>query len=480
MWAPVARSVRTASGFVFIAFLAIGATGSLAENTDELEPQQRIEIEAVIRSIKDEAPFPAISVVVNRGGHDVYAEAFGTADLENHVPAAVDSVYAIGSITKSFTALAVLQLIAAGEISIHDTVRSVLEHYSGPGRDATIEQLLTHTSGIPNYLNEIPSVRGTFERRAVTREQMRDYFANEALLFTPGTGWSYSNSGYYLLGLIVEAVSGQTYYAYLAENVFQPYGLASTYAGDDREVVPKRVRGYELVDSGFVNAAPWHYLAPFAAGSLLSSATDVARYRRAIFQSDDTSRELRELITETSKLADGTAHNYTLGGLVYSNFHGRRKYSHSGEIYGFSANHAHYPDDDLTVVILTNHKGASPSPVTMERKIARTVLGIPARVTVDKPLTEALLRRYAGDYALHPIRFGPPVYGFAAIDGRLFLKPGGRDSSAEPIPLLAQGDGSFVAADDDEWTFRFDDAGPTSSRFEMTVRDATVRGRRID
>lgn len=474
------RCSAGASSWVICVALSLTVLVSADAVSKDLEPWQIRAIDSLVESIHSAGRYPGLTVLVNRKGHDVYARTIGFADVENRVPAEMDSVFAIGSITKSFTALAVLQLVDGGKLALGDTVDSVLEDYSGPGSVVTVAQLLTHTSGIPNYLHEIPAVRGTFERRRSTREQMRSYFEKEPLLFEPGTHWSYSNSGYYLLGLIVEQVSSKSYFEYLEENVYEPLGLHRTYSGDDSEIVANRAHGYELRGDDLVNAPPWHYLVPFSAGSLLSTAADVARYRRAVFQSDKISRRLRGLVTRTTSLQDGTELQYALGGLVSSSFHGHRKYSHSGEIYGYFANHAHYPAPDLTVVVLSNRKGATPSPVALERKISRVVLDIPQPDIDNIALEKRELERYAGDYEVGPVMFGPPQYGFVAREGRLFLKFGGTDSDAAEVPLLAQGGGLFVMSSNDEWTFEFDPTGERASSFEMAVRDATLSGRRAD
>ena len=130
--------------------------------------------------------------------------------------------------------------------------------------------------------------------------------------------------------------------------------------------------------------------------------------------------------------------------------------------------------------MLSNRKGATPSPVALERKISRVVLDIPQPDIDNIALEKRELERYAGDYEVGPVMFGPPQYGFVAREGRLFLKFGGTDSDAAEVPLLAQGGGLFVMSSNDEWTFEFDPTGERASSFEMAVRDATLSGRRAD
>lgn len=478
IYANLKSIIRNALSLLLIIMscLCAGFQSVLAE---ELTRSQSDEIELIIRNAMQKANYPAASVVVNMGGKEIFNRAYGTADLENNVPATLNSVYAIGSITKSFTALAILQLVDNGKLALDDTVESILKAYQGPGRQVTISQLLTHSSGIPNYLNEIPDVRGTFKRRAVTREQMMAYFEGEPLRFEPGEQFNYSNSGYYLLGIIIEQVSGLSYYEYLQTHILQPFGLDSVFDGNDSELVPDRVRGYDYIDGQYLNASPWHYLAPFSAGSLLATASDLAKYRRAVFQSDKISSTLRDLVKTTLKLKDGTPSIYALGGLIESEFNGRLKYSHSGEIYGFFSNHSHYPNEDLTIIVLTNNKGTSPTPISIEHKIARVVFEIPAPDILDKQLSDVVLDQYVGEYRVGPVNFGPARYAFIAQDKHLHLRFGGLESKAPLIPLLAQGNGYFVMATDDGWSFEFNSENNPSDSFRMFVRDATVSGSRV-
>lgn len=444
----------------------------------ELSSDQLNRIEEIITRIKEQGRFPGVSVWVDKGGVNVYSVAFGETDIENGLAASIDSAYPIGSITKSFTALAALQLVAAGQLDLDAPVSRYLEDFSGPAKDVLVRQLLTHTSGIPNYTS-IPVVRDQLKRQKLGREQMVSFFADLPLQFEPGTRFNYTNSGFYLLGLIIEKVSAKDYYQYLQENVWDPLGMARTYSGDDEQLISGRVRGYEYGQKGFSNASPWYYLVPFSAGSIISTVGDLARYRRGVFVSDVIDSKVRALVLKQVPMKDGTPNPYTLGALIKSDFHGHIKYSHSGEIYGFFSDHAYYPDDDLTIAILTNRKGAAPTPVSMERKIARVVLGLPELVAKDVQLSAEQLAQYVGDYYLEPLQFGPPVYGFKVIDGVLAVSFGGVEAAGPALPLRAQGNDQFVSVMDDEWRFTFTREGDDILGFESVARDATFFATRM-
>lgn len=462
------------------AVLAIAAApgtwaGPLALSTD-----QRARIAALASVYLERTGTPGLTVYIDRGGEQLYAEGFGAADLEHRVAAGPESVYAIGSITKSFTAHAVLQLVVAGRLSLDGTVARYLTDYAGPARAVTIRQLLTHTAGIPNYVTEIPALQGKLQRAALTREDVVAAFSPLPLRFEPGSAWSYSNSGYYLLGLIIERVTGRAYYDYLRDEVLKPLGITHVFTGDDREVIRDRVRGYEAGPQGLENAAPWSHLVPFAAGSLMTTAGELARYRRAVFTSAEVSTGLRALITSTVALRDGSATGYTCGALIRSDLGGLVKYSHSGEIWGFSSQHAYYPERDLTIVVLTNRKGTMPTPVSLERQVARVVLDLSEVAIRDDTLAVADLQRYVGTYRLGAIHFGPPTIGVAARDGRLWVTFGPPDDVASSMGLRAQGGGRFVLGLDDEWAFEFSgqDADGRAAQVVMSALEGRFPARR--
>jgi CubicO group peptidase (beta-lactamase class C family) len=463
--------------FTTIALVAFALPVAARAESQPLADATRIQLAATVAEFYERAGPPAVTVLVDRGGETIFEFSVGLADIAESRAAGSDSVYAIGSITKSFTALATLQLVDSGKVALTDTVGRWLPDYQGPARDVTVARLLDHTSGIPNY-TEIGPLYPKLERNAWTREDMVANFAALPLQFEPGARWSYTNSGYYLLGLIIEQASGLDYYEYLRQNVFTPLGMTRSYSGNDAEIVPGRVRGYRVRKDAVTNAAPWHYLVPFSAGSLLSTAADLARYRRGVFTSAAFPPSLRELVTRTQPLDDGTPNLYALGGLINSSFGGHRKLSHSGEIFGFHSDHAYYPDDDLTIVVLTNRMGLMPSPVSLEHKLARILLGVAAPATQPVARAPADLARFAGDYDLRPFLFGPERYAFAVENGSLVVKIGGAEATS--LPLVAIGPRAFAMALDDEWTFDFDTPRQGVARgFTMSVADGRLTGYRV-
>jgi D-alanyl-D-alanine carboxypeptidase len=456
------------------------ATQLQAAGPISIGPERKAAIDAITAAIKEAGQYPSITVLVDQGGKTLYSNYSGMANIEQNIPAGADSVYSIGSITKSFTALATLQLVEAGKVDLEQSVRTYLPDYSGPGGDVAVKHLLVHTSGIPNYTNDIPGLHAKLDRTDFSREEMVGFFSDLPLQFEPGSMFNYTNSGYYLLGLIIEKVSGLDYYDYLRQNIFQPLQMDHSYSGNSSEIIAGRVSGYAADEKGLVNAPPWWYLIPFSAGSLAMTAQDVVKYRRGVFTSPAFSPKLRELLLTTQTMKDGTHNFYAQGGLILSEVNGHRKISHSGDIWGFAADHAYYPDDDVTIVVLSNRQADAPSVVSLEQKIAREVFGIAQPEILDLPVSAEDIARFAGNYKLHPFIFGPPVYGFVGQDGKLFLKFGGVEQEGPMIPLLSQGDGRFLFAPDDEWSFEFNLEGAKSQSFESSTRDGRFYAGRTD
>jgi len=452
-----------------------------AASPDKLDKTQEAAIEVILQQAMAAGHFPSTVTLIDRGGETIYEKALGTANLEFDIPATMSIVYGIGSIAKSFTGLAITQLAYEDKLDMDRPFTLYLPDYEGPGATATVRQLLNHTSGIPNYTSEIKGIRQGLKRNAYSREQMVDFFDSEPLLFETGSKWSYSNSGYYLAGLIIEAVSGMDYYDYIQVNILDPLEMTRTYKGDDAEIIKERAAGYGANKDGYINAPTWNYLVPFSAGSLVSTASDLVKYRRGVFHSDHFSPGLRKLLLETSTMNGGEENFYTTG-LILSDFEGYKKISHAGDIWGYTANHAYYPDEDVTIITLSNRQVSAPALSSVEAKIARIVFGIPQPEIQDLVQDEETLERYAGDYKLHPFIIAAGKFGFIAKEGKLFIRFGGIEAKGPMIPLLAQGNNQFRASFDDEWIFEFQSkAGENkASVLVSSYRDGTFSGYRKD
>jgi CubicO group peptidase (beta-lactamase class C family) len=425
-------------------------------------------IDAIAERALAEGPVAGISLVVARRGRIIHSAGYGFADLENRLPASEVTVYRVGSITKQFTAAAIVRLVEEGRLELDAPIGRYLPDFPPPARQATIESLLNHTSGIKNYT----TMQSCWETMALemTPEQLVGVFRDQPVDFAPGTRFSYSNSGYAVLGLLIERVSGTPFGGYLQEHLFSRLGLPSTSYCDDQQLTPNRARGYKILDGEFVNAAHVSMSQAYAAGAVCSSALDLARWFEALKEGAVVSPSSFVRMTQPGKLVDGSELEYGFG-LAVSYLQGRRRISHVGGTLGFSSQISHFDEDDVTIVVLTNTEGANAA--SIETEIARLVLGLGERSSSDILLAPVELARYAGRYDL-----GLTTVQLSAVEGRLQAEidtPGleGR------YRLLYQGGDSFLADGDPELSITFSGAGDEVVGFVLVRHGITMRARRI-
>lgn len=220
------------------------------------------------------------AALVARQGQIIYKKSFGMANLELNIPMKPDMVFRIGSITKQFTAVAVLQLMEQGKLSLQDEITKYLPDYPTNGHRITIEHLLTHTSGIKSYTN-VPEFQ-KYIRDDKKPAEVIDMFKGNPMEFAPGTKWNYNNSGYFLLGYIIEKVSGKTYPDYIQENFFKKLGMSNSCYGSDSKIIKNRASGYQPGDSAVINADMMSMTLPYAAGSIQSTVEDLFLWNRAL------------------------------------------------------------------------------------------------------------------------------------------------------------------------------------------------------
>jgi CubicO group peptidase (beta-lactamase class C family) len=432
--------------------MALISLASVASSDDAVEPR----LDRLLAQATSEGGKPGIAVAVQRGAQVIYSKGFGYADVEHRVPVSPDSVFPIGSITKTMTGLAVTQLITEGKVDLDAPAGRYVPGLPSPARDALVRHLLNHTSGIVNY-TELPEFpRGA--ERPVTREEVLGWFSARPLQFTPGSRYNYTNSGTFLLGLIIEHVTKQSYDEYFRQHIFAPFGMQHTSMANWQTLVDHRAHGYQRGKAGLLNSPRYDPLVAFSAGAAMSTTGDMLKYREGVFAGTSTSNAVRERLHQLDRLSDGTLVPYSLGCLVHVELDGHRRIMHSGDISGFSAHYSYYPDDDTTIVVLTNSDSGVP-PVSLEAKLARVVLGIPEPRREETPLPEALGTKYAGDYSMGPITFGFTRMGFTYQNGVLSAVFGGIDGGGPALPLKHLGAGRFVSSVDDEHTFQFSSSG---------------------
>ncbi|NNE90072.1 MAG: beta-lactamase family protein [Verrucomicrobiales bacterium] len=317
-----------------------------------------------------------VSIGIARGDEIVHLKGYGTADLENDVAATEKGVYRIGSITKMFTAAAILLLVEEEKLNLDDPLSKFIPDYPEPvGDEVTVLHLLQHTSGIFSF-TDIPNRRLQM-RMDVKHEEVVERFKDKPVHFEPGEKFRYCNSGYFLLGMIIEKVSGQKYGAFLEERIFQPLDLKSTYLDRNLRVIPHRVRGYAKWGENTVNANYTSMTQPFSAGAMASTAGDLIHWQRALVNGDLLKPESYEQMTTAGERNDGKSIPYGLGCFVNPGDDNKPKQIwHGGGIPGFISELVYFPESDLTIVILTNSMQAQAN--KMSREIASGILELEA------------------------------------------------------------------------------------------------------
>ena len=375
-----------------LAGLAGGCGG--APSSDSADDALAAEIRSLAAEALQTHPSPGLSIGVQQGDEVRFAEGFGLADLEHRVPATADTVYRIGSVTKQFTGAAVLALVEEGRLDLDADLKDLLPDYDTRGFSIPVERLLNHTSGIKGY-TEMDEFWAQ-SRLDLDHRAMMDLFAGAPFEFEPGDRYRYNNSGYYLLGVLIERLSGASYADFLEERLFRPLELDRTRYLDNDPIVPDRASGYEPAENGgFRNDDPISMKLPYAAGSLGSTVRDLLAWQRALVLGEAVSESAYERMTAPGALVGGAEIPYGYG-LGLGREHGLDKVSHGGGIHGFRAQLAYYPEVELGIAVLMNSGAGRPG--LLENRIARAVLGREQPRIEEVAVDAAILERYAGTY----------------------------------------------------------------------------------
>lgn len=341
-----------------------------------------------------QADEPGAAVIAVRDGLTVFRSAYGLANVELRVPLAPDMVFRLASVTKQFTAVAILMLMEQGQLALNDPITRFLPDYPTHGHLITIEQLLNHTSGIRSYTDmaEWPPLW----RKDFSVQELIDFFKNQPMQFAPGKRWAYNNSGYHLLGAIIEQISGDSYEQFIQQRIFEPLGMRQSYYDHPTRIIPKRVAGYQKGPDGYANAEYLSMTQPYAAGALASTVDDLARWDAALTRGGLLQTATLERAWTPGQLADGSSTGYGYGWGI-GEWQGRRTMEHSGGIHGFATYALRMPEERLFVAILSNNPaGASRELLTL--KIAALLIGQPYQEPTPIALGAQELARLAGSY----------------------------------------------------------------------------------
>ena len=402
------------------ALLLAGAT--LVQNIDS-------RLDQIVQSYVANKQFMG-TVLVARGSDVLFSKGYGSANLEWAIPNTPTTKFRLGSITKQFTAASILLLEERGKLKVDDPVKKYLPDAPAAWDKITIFHVLTHTAGIPNFTS-FPDYRTT-EAVATTPEKLVARFRDKPLDFEPGEKWNYSNSGYVLLGYLIEKISGQSYEKFLQENIFTPLGMKDSGYDSNFAVIARRATGYAPSPDGPVAAGFIHMSIPFSAGALYSTTEDLLRWEQGLFSGKVLSAASLQKMTTPFKS------DYAFGLLVHTD-KGQKRIEHNGGIEGFNTSMSYYPEDKLTVVVLGNLNG--PAPDQIVPVLAAVAHGESVTLTSERKeimLDRKVLERYVGAYQLasgvsmlitldndrlvSQITGQPPVPIFPESENKFFVK----------------------------------------------------------
>jgi CubicO group peptidase (beta-lactamase class C family) len=383
---------------------------------------------------------PGCAVLVAKKGDVVFEKAYGTANMELNVSMKPDMVFRIGSITKEFTAVAILQLVEKGQIALSDSIQKFLKGFHNKGKTITIENLLTHTSGIRGYEQldaKIPNViRVDFPPKIIV-----DSLDNLSLEFEPGTRYNYSNSNYYLLGYIIEQVTGKTYQQYLKENIFTPAGLSCTFYDSPTEIIPNRASGYSFSDNKYWNADFISMSLVYSAGALVSNVNDLFKWHQALKNGTLLKKETFQKAITPYQLSNGNRSEYGFGFFI-RNENGIQSIGHGGAIDGFRSISIYYPEQDIFIALLCN--SAQDNFMDLFDNIRNPLLGNAFQSSYkDLKISDAILDSYIGSYKfMEDTTQSIKIY---KKDGRLYGELS--NGSGNNMALLAQSETLFYLPD---------------------------------
>jgi CubicO group peptidase (beta-lactamase class C family) len=340
------------------------------------------------------------TVLVARGGQVLFSKGYGSADLEWDVPNTPNTKFRLGSVTKQFTAASILLLEERGKLKVTDPVKKYLSDAPAAWDKMTIFHVLTHTAGIPNFTGFADYAK--LEPFPSTPAELVARFRDKPLDFEPGEKWSYSNSGYVLLGYLIEKVTGGSYEKFLHENIFTPLGMKDSGYDSNTAIIMHRASGYSYGASGYENVGFIHMSIPFSAGALYSTTEDLLKWEQGLFGG-----KVLQAVS-LGKMTTPFKSDYAFG-LQVDTDKGHKVIEHGGGIEGFNTDLSYYPDDKLTVVVLRNVNVAGPGPGELAHQLAGVARGEAVKLQSERKemtVDPKVLSRYAGVYQF-PAMGGP-------------------------------------------------------------------------
>jgi len=405
------------------------------------------------------------AVLVARGDQVVFSKGYGSANLEWAIPNTPQTKFRLGSVTKQFTAASILLLEERGKLKTDDPVKKYVTDAPAGWDKMTIFHVLTHTAGIPNFTS-FPDYR-TSEPFATTPDKLVARFRDKPLEFEPGEKWNYSNSGYVLLGYLIEKTSGQSYEKFVQENIFKPLGMKDSGYDSNSAVILNRAAGYSPGANGPENAGFIHMTIPFSAGALYSTNEDLLRWEQGLFGG--------KLLSAASlaKMTTPFKSDYAFGLGVHT-VKGRKVIDHNGGIEGFNTDLAYYPEEKLTVAVLANLNG--PAPEQIATSLAALAHGEAVTLQTERKeitLDPKILTRYVGAYQM-----GPGAVMLITLDNNQLIS---QLTNQGPIPIFPQSETTFFPkVVDAQLEFSGSDAQGRATQLTLHQNGRDIPAKRMD
>jgi CubicO group peptidase (beta-lactamase class C family) len=414
---------------------------------------------------------PSVAIALVRGRDTITMRAWGKADLEQDVAATPRSVYRIGSVTKQFTSAAVMQLVEQGKVKLDDSIAAYLPTLPVAWRPITVRELLNHTSGIPSYTG----IGAAWQRRwgeEMTPDTLVALTASMPMWFAPGTSWRYDNSGYVVLGMLIEKITGHPWGTDIAERFAKPLGLEDTWNCLVTPIIPRRARGYEPSGNSWINTPYLAMSQPYSAGAMCSTVGDLAKWNRSLNTGHVVSAASYALMTTPTGAASASHYGF---GLAQDTIAGRTMIAHGGGINGFTTGNAWVPSAELSITVLANSGSANSDELV--KQLARAALGAPlAQPPKFLPFTAAdrsLFARYVGVYAL-ALPNGARDFTIAEEGDHLTAQLAGQPA----IPILRIGDNTFGVTFDPNLRLIFTVDGARATKVTLLQGGQTFVGPR--
>jgi D-alanyl-D-alanine carboxypeptidase len=428
------------------------------------KPSLAAKIDAIAAAELSKPGGAGLSIAVAQRGRILHSKGYGKADLEFDVPANEETMFRIGSVTKQFTAALLMRLIEQGKLTLDDELSKYVPDFPLQGRKVTIRQLLQHTSGIKSYTELGESWRKLWPLE-LTHAELLALVKDAPFDFEPGSSHHYSNTGYYLLGMVIEKVTGKSYAEHLLAEICGPLELTRTRYDSHRDLIRNRAQGYGLERGAIVNDHALGMAQPGAAGGILSTAKDLVHWQMVLTSGKFVASDSFARMRTPTVLPNGRNTFYGFG-LKVVEWEGKPRVEHGGGIFGFNSMLFWLPDEDLHVAVISNGEPISSDKIA--DAVGRAALGIEPPKVKDEPIKPDLITRLSGDFVLEKIGLEFKVF---EREGKLMVQATGQDA----FRILWQGGDAFRADFDPEVRLDFAPDGKSLVLFQKGRKAEGVR-----